>query len=151
MTPILAEFSVMSVVMSVGAILFVVFVFAIIYASRYKKTGPNEVLIISGRKRTITDPSGELREVGFRVVKGGGRFVWPVFEKVDILSLELLTIDGSGAERAARFPVRHPHPSSAAAPGYRVPSRARVRVRLQVRPAPDARAATAAWAVASAH
>ena len=45
MTPILAEFSVMSVVMSVGAILFVVFVFAIIYASRYKKTGPNEVQI----------------------------------------------------------------------------------------------------------
>ena len=30
---------------------------------------------------------------GFRVVKGGGTFVWPVFEKVDVLSLELLTID----------------------------------------------------------
>src|SRR5208283_5086617 len=30
---------------------------------------------------------------GFRIVKGGGTFVWPVFEKVDKLSLELLTID----------------------------------------------------------
>ena len=33
------------------------------------------------------------RKVGFRIVKGGGTFVWPIFEKVDILSLELLTID----------------------------------------------------------
>jgi flotillin len=40
------------------------------------------------------DPDGTVeREVGFRVVKGGGVFVWPVFEKVDVLSLELLTID----------------------------------------------------------
>ena len=31
--------------------------------------------------------------VGFRIVKGGGMLVWPVLEKVDILSLELLTID----------------------------------------------------------
>ena len=31
--------------------------------------------------------------VGFRIVKGGGTFVWPVLEKVDLLSLELLTID----------------------------------------------------------
>src|SRR5256712_7144437 len=30
---------------------------------------------------------------GFRIVKGGGTFVIPVVEKVDILSLELLTID----------------------------------------------------------
>jgi flotillin len=41
----------------------------------------------------MTDPDGTVREVGFRVVKGGGVFVWPVYEKVDILSLELLTID----------------------------------------------------------
>ena len=30
---------------------------------------------------------------GFRIVKGGGTFVIPVTEKVDRLSLELLTID----------------------------------------------------------
>jgi flotillin len=50
-------------------------------------------LVISGRKHRITDPDGAIREVGFRIVKGGGVFVWPVYEKVDILSLELLTID----------------------------------------------------------
>ncbi|HEX9045593.1 MAG TPA: SPFH domain-containing protein, partial [Verrucomicrobiae bacterium] len=42
-----------------------------------------------GRKHRLEDGS----QVGFRIVKGGGTFVLPVFEKVDILSLELLTID----------------------------------------------------------
>ncbi len=81
------------IIIGVGAILAVFFSFALIYASRYTKAGPNEVLVISGRKRRVVDPDGTVREVGFRVTKGGGVFVWPVFEKVDILSLELLTID----------------------------------------------------------
>jgi flotillin len=80
-------------VAGVAAALFVVFIFAGIWASRYTKVGPNQVLVISGRKRRVLDPDGTTREVGFRIVKGGGRFVWPVYEKVDILSLEILTID----------------------------------------------------------
>jgi flotillin len=81
------------VVAAVAAGLFVFFVFIGIWASRYTKVGPNQVLVISGRKRKVLDPDGTTREVGFRIVKGGGRFVWPVYEKVDILSLEILTID----------------------------------------------------------
>src|SRR5437764_2847233 len=61
--------------------------------SRYTKVGPNEVLIVSGRKHRFVDPDGTARARGFRIVKGGGTFVYPVVEKVDILSLELLTID----------------------------------------------------------
>jgi flotillin len=94
--PMLAAFDktdIIYVAIGVGSLLLVFFVFAGIYASRYTKSGPNEVLVISGRKRRVVDPDGVEREVGFRIVKGGGRFVWPVFEKVDILSLELLTID----------------------------------------------------------
>jgi flotillin len=94
LTPILAaDFPITTTVGGVIAILFVVFLFMGIYASRYTKVGPNEVLVISGKKRRMTDPDGTAHEVGFRIVKGGGVFVWPVFEKVDILSLELLTID----------------------------------------------------------
>jgi flotillin len=81
------------VIAGAGSILLVIFIFLAVWASRYTKVGPNQVLVISGRKRKIVDPDGNAREVGFRVVKGGGRFVWPVVEKVDILSLELLTID----------------------------------------------------------
>ena len=82
-----------SIIGGVGAILLVIFIFAGIFASRYAKVGPNEVLVISGRKRRMVDPDGKMREVGYRVVKGGGVFVWPVFEKVDVLRLELMTID----------------------------------------------------------
>jgi flotillin len=81
------------IVVGVASFLFVLFVLAALYASRYTKVGPNQVLVISGRKRRMTDPDGVTHEIGFRVVKGGGVFVWPIFEKVDILSLELLTID----------------------------------------------------------
>ena len=81
------------IIAGVVAFLFVLFVMMGIWASRYTKVGPNQVLVISGRKNRINDPDGTTREIGFRIVKGGGVFVWPVYEKVDILSLELLTID----------------------------------------------------------
>src|SRR5215467_3002306 len=90
---ILAEITTPWVVVGVAAVLFVFFMFVGIWASRYTKVGPNQVLVISGRKHRITEPDGTGRDRGFRVVKGGGTFVMPVVEKVDLLSLELLTID----------------------------------------------------------
>lgn len=96
LTPFLAQVSTPGAALGVAATLTVVVAVIIIFgifASRYTKVGPNEVLVISGRKRRVMDPDGKARDVGFRIVKGGGVFVWPVFEKVDILSLELLTID----------------------------------------------------------
>jgi flotillin len=92
-TPILAEIPWVNVIIGVGSLLFVFFIFVIIYASRYTKSGPNQVLVISGIKHKMVEADGTTRDIGFRIVKGGGRFVWPIFEKVDILSLELLTID----------------------------------------------------------
>ena len=92
--PLFAELSdAIKIIGGVGSVLLVFFIFGGIWASRYTKVGPNQVLVISGRKRKVLDPDGTTREVGFRIVKGGGRFVWPVYEKVDILSLEILTID----------------------------------------------------------
>ncbi len=53
----------------------------IVYTSRIKKVGPNQALIISG--------GGDQH----KIVTGGRKFVWPVFERVDDLSLEIMTID----------------------------------------------------------
>jgi len=79
---------------AIGSIVIIVlFIILGIFANRYTKVGPNEVLVISGRKRKQMDPDGTIRHVGFRIVKGGGVLVWPVLEKVDILRLELMTID----------------------------------------------------------
>ena len=96
MTPLLAQVSPFGSALGVVAMLAVlvaVIIIAAIFANRYEKVGPNEVLVISGRKRRVVDPDGKTRDVGFRIVKGGGVFVWPIFERQDKLSLELLTID----------------------------------------------------------
>jgi flotillin len=62
----------------------------IVWAHQYTKAGPNEVLIISGR-RPQKGPDG--RTVGYRIVRGGGTYVRPFREKVQRLSLELMQFD----------------------------------------------------------
>jgi flotillin len=81
------------VVTGVVGIVLVIFLFLAIWASRYTKVGPNQVLVVSGRRHKYVEPDGTVQSRGFRIVKGGGTFVMPVVEKVDVLSLELLTID----------------------------------------------------------
>lgn len=77
------------IAVGVIAVIIVLFMLMKMYANRYTKVGPNEVLVVSGLSRKLA--SGQT--VGFRLVKGGGTFVWPIFEKVDFLSLELMTLD----------------------------------------------------------
>lgn len=83
-----------NIAITVAAIVFVVFVLGIaLWASRYTKVGPNQVLIISGRRKKWLNPDGTYETRGYRILRGGGTFVYPVVEKVDILSLELITLD----------------------------------------------------------
>jgi len=94
--PFLAQISLPAGAIGIIAIVGILLVFFIgmaVVLSRYTKVGPNQVLVVSGRKHRYADPDGTDRARGFRIVKGGGTFVYPVVEKVDILSLELLTID----------------------------------------------------------
>jgi flotillin len=73
------------------ALAFILAVYAV--ARRYKKVGPNQVMIISGRKYKIKTPDGRTDEVGFRIRRGGGAFILPLVEKIDLLSLEIMTLD----------------------------------------------------------
>ena len=81
------------VVVIVVAFVVVFFLAILVWASRYTKVGPNEVLIVSGRRHKLMTSDGRTSTVGFRITRGGGTFVMPVVERVDILSLELMTID----------------------------------------------------------
>jgi flotillin len=92
--PLFADLLTAPVVIVVGVVVGVV-ILAVFVAvlSRYTKVGPNEVLVASGMKHKYIDPDGTVRPRGFRIKKGGGTFVVPMLEKVDILSLELMTID----------------------------------------------------------
>ena len=73
------------------ALAFILAIYAV--ARRYKKVGPNQVMVISGRKAKIKTPDGRIEEVGFRIRRGGGAFILPLLEKVDLLSLEIMTLD----------------------------------------------------------
>jgi flotillin len=73
----------------VGSVLVALLVIAFaVWAHQYTKVGPNEVLIISGRR----GPRKDGRR-GYRVVRGGGTYVRPFRERVQRLSLELLQFD----------------------------------------------------------
>jgi flotillin len=78
---------------AIGGIFLVLTFVAVVWAFAYTKVGPNRVLIVSGRKHRIVAPDGTVQLRGYRAVKGGGTFVMPVFEKVEVLSLEPLTIE----------------------------------------------------------
>ncbi len=92
LAPLLAQIDLVKngfIITSVIVVVIVIFLLVFMVLSRYTKVGPNQVLVVSGVKHRMEDGT----KVGFRIVKGGGTFVWPMVEKVDILSLELLTID----------------------------------------------------------
>lgn len=78
----------------VGIVVILLIIIFIVIAIQYKKAGPNEALIISGgRKRTVIEPDRTKRKVGFRYRLGGGTFVWPFVETVEILPLEIISLD----------------------------------------------------------
>jgi flotillin len=57
------------------------------------KVPPNMVAILSGRKRRVVDSqTGEERHVGYRPIRGGSAFRIPVYERVDYISLNIISI-----------------------------------------------------------
>lgn len=72
--------------------------------SCYRRVGPQEVLIISGRKHRLADGT----QIGFRVVRAGGAFVWPIFERAEVLPLARLPVEVQTSETPTResLPVK---------------------------------------------
>ncbi|MEK7404122.1 MAG: SPFH domain-containing protein [Acidobacteriota bacterium] len=64
------------------------FIAAWLFSRNYLKVAPNVVAVLSGRKRKLAD--GHV--VGYRMVKGGAALKFPLLEKVDYLSLNVMTI-----------------------------------------------------------
>lgn len=64
------------------------FIAAWLFSRNYLKVSPNTVAVLSGRKRRLPDG----RMVGYRMVKGGAALKFPLLEKVDYLSLNVITI-----------------------------------------------------------
>lgn len=74
-------------------VLIVFFILILAVAKRYKKVGPNQVMVISGRRHRLRTADGSAEQTGYRIRKGGGAFIFPLLERVDMLSLEVITLD----------------------------------------------------------
>jgi flotillin len=75
-------------------VLIIVLVFGAIigtWARRYRRAGPDEVLVISGRRNRRRNALGESEEVGFRVIRNGGTFVFPIIEEYERMSLHVIS------------------------------------------------------------
>ena len=77
------------------AFAFFVLIFAWLMARMlYKKAGPDEALIVYGRRKIFKPVREEKGDVqGFRIVRGAGTFVFPVAENYKVLSLRMMTLD----------------------------------------------------------
>jgi flotillin len=59
-----------------------------LFSRNYIKVAPNAVAIFSGRKHKLADG----RIIGYRMIRGGAAFRWPLLEQVDYLWLNVFTI-----------------------------------------------------------
>ena len=77
----------------IGSIFAFIGLLILLIAKQYKKVGPNEALIISGgHKKSVIEPDGTKRKIGYRYRLGGGAFVWPFLEAYDILPIDVINL-----------------------------------------------------------
>jgi flotillin len=86
------ELSAIAVALAILLGLLGLFAAMALFARNYIKVPPSMVAIFYGRKHTIVDERGQRATVGFRVVRGGAALRVPVLEKVEYLSLNVMSI-----------------------------------------------------------
>lgn len=72
--------------------LLAIFAAMALFARNYITVPPSVVAIFYGRKHTLVDEKGNRATVGFRVVRGGAALRIPVLERVEYLSLNVISI-----------------------------------------------------------
>lgn len=77
----------MGVWIAIGVVVFILLAIILVYVSKYRTVGPDEALIVTGSylgsKNVHTDDSGNR----VKIIRGGGTFVFPVFQQAQPLSL----------------------------------------------------------------
>jgi flotillin len=86
------ELSAVAVALAILLGLLGVFAAMALFARNYIKVPPSMVAIFYGRKHTLVDSKGNRDIVGFRVVRGGAALRVPVLERVEYLSLNIMSI-----------------------------------------------------------
>ena len=71
----------------IGIVVFLLIALLGVFVTKYRTAGPDEALIVTGSylggKNVHTDESGNK----IKIIRGGGTFVFPVFQQAEPLSL----------------------------------------------------------------
>ncbi len=71
----------------IGVVVFLILAIIAVYVTKYRTAGPDEALIVTGSylgsKNVHTDESGNR----IKIIRGGGAFIYPVFQQAQPLSL----------------------------------------------------------------
>ena len=74
-------------IIAIGVVIFLIIAIVAVYIAKYRTAGPDEALIVTGSylgsKNVHTDDSGNR----IKIIRGGGTFVFPVFQQAQPLSL----------------------------------------------------------------
>lgn len=81
----------------------VIVLLGLAFMARYKTVGPDEAMIITGSFLGSRNVSVDTEEGGgsgkkIKIVRGGGAFIWPIFQKAEFLSLLSHKLDVSTPE-----------------------------------------------------
>lgn len=78
----------------------VIVILGLAFMARYKTVGPDEAMIVTGSflggKNISIDEDASDRKI--KIVRGGGAFIWPIFQQADFLSLLSHKLDVSTPE-----------------------------------------------------
>ena len=77
----------LGVIIAIGVVVFLLIAIVAVYVAKYRTAGPDEALIVTGSylgsKNVHTDDVGNK----IKIIRGGGTFVFPVFQQAEPLSL----------------------------------------------------------------
>lgn len=77
----------LGVLIAIAVVVFLLIAIVVVYVAKYRTAGPDEALIVTGSylgsKNVHTDDSGNK----IKIIRGGGTFVFPVFQQAEPLSL----------------------------------------------------------------
>jgi len=63
---------------------FLIVLIILVYSNRYRRVPPDAAMVVFGKK---------YEKIGFKIVKGGGKFIIPIVEEVALLPLDVRTLD----------------------------------------------------------
>lgn len=78
----------------------VIILLGLAFWARYRTVGPDEAMIVTGSflgtRNVTSDPDDTGRRI--KIIRGGGAFIWPIFQKAEYLSLVSHKLDVSTPE-----------------------------------------------------